>query len=46
MGMKKKIKYMLEIDISRNSSQKNVGVWRGPFFKEFGCSIMARHPAD
>ena len=27
----KKIKYMLEIDILRNSSQKDLGVLRGAF---------------
>ena len=29
--MKKKFNYMLEIDILRNSSQKNLGVLRGAF---------------
>ena len=39
--MMKKFNYMLEIDILRNSSQKNVGVLRGAF-EGFGCS--KRHP--
>ena len=37
----KKINYMLEIDILRNSSQKNLGVLRGAF-SGFGCA--KRHP--
>ena len=37
----KKIHYMLEIDILRNSSQKSLGVLRGTF-QWFGCP--KRHP--
>ena len=37
----KKIKYMLEIDILRNSSQIFLGVLRGAF-SGFGCP--KRHP--
>ena len=36
----KKFKYMLEIDILRNSSQKNLGVLRGAFK---GC-VSKRRP--
>ena len=37
----KKSNYMLEIDILRNSSQKNLGVLRGAFLR-VGCP--KRHP--
>ena len=37
----KKVNYMLEIDIFRNSSQKNWGVLRGAY-QGFGCP--KRHP--
>ena len=37
----KKFNHMLEIDIFRNSLQKNVGVLRGAF-QGFGCP--KRHP--
>ena len=37
----KKLNYMLEIDILRNSSQKFLGVLRG-IFQGFGCP--KRHP--
>ena len=40
-GGEKKSNYMLEIDILRNSSQKNLGVLRGAF-KGLGC--LERHP--
>ena len=36
-----KFNYMLEIDISRNSSPRKVGVLRGAF-QGFGCA--KRHP--
>ena len=39
----KKFNYMLEIDILRNSSQKNVGVLMG-VFKGFGCSKDSQTP--
>ena len=37
----KKINYKLEIEIFRNSTQKNLGVLRGSF-QGFGC--LKRHP--
>ena len=39
----KKFNYMLEIDIFRNSSQKNLGVLRGAY-KGFGCPKSHQTP--
>ena len=41
----KKFNYRLEIDILRNSSQKNVGVQRGVFLKVWVSKKTPGHPA-
>ena len=40
----KKFNYMLEIDILRNFSQKNLGVVRGAFLRVWVSKKTPRHP--